>query len=167
MSSYSTNNVTLHVLTLILVPLSGLAIKGSSSTPRGLDTVNIYCNVTANPPANIVWVKRTNERIQTLFNTPRTSITHQLTNTPSGPASRSTLTIRNVEATDNGDYICEASNDHSSPPVSTKFTICVIGKAKKLGLLFRCYSLILSHVITLHSCRICHHNATRSCNKSS
>ena len=122
------NNLHLYHI-IIIVPLSNLAIRGSSSTPARLDTVTLDCNVTANPPANIMWMKRTSERTQTLVNTSRTSITRQLTNTPSGPVSRSTLTIRNVEATDNGEYICEASNGPSSPSVSADFTMCVIGKA--------------------------------------
>lgn len=106
-----------------------MKIIGSSTTPERLDTVTIECNVTATPPANITWIIRTTDRIQTLFNTTRTFITHQLTNAPSGPTSRSALTISNVEEADNGDYICVASNDLSSPSVSANFTICVIGKA--------------------------------------
>ena len=122
----------LHVHCTI-VPLSNLVIRGSSSTPAWLDTLTIECNVTANPPISIKWMKRTKEGTQTLFiNAPRTSITHQLTNTLSGPISRSTLTISNVEAADNGDYICEASNGPSSPSVSVNFTICVIGNFRTL-----------------------------------
>ena len=93
-----------------------------------LDTVIIECNVTANPPANITWMKRTRERIQNLTNTTQISITGRLTYLSSGPVARSTLTITSVEAADNGDYICEASNGRPSP-LSTNFTICVIGKA--------------------------------------
>jgi hypothetical protein len=48
--------------------------------------------------------------------------------TPSGPVSRSTLAISNVEAFDNGNYICEASSGLSLPSVSANFTLCVIGK---------------------------------------
>jgi hypothetical protein len=107
-----------------------MIIKGSSTTPERLDTVIIECNVTATPPANLTWVIRTPEGIQTLLNaSPRISITHQLTNAPNGPTSRSTLIFSNVEAADNGVYICEANNGLSSPSVSANFTICVIGKA--------------------------------------
>ena len=95
-----------------------------------MDTVNIECNVTANPPANIVWMKATDDNTQILISSLRTSITRQLTYTPNGPVARSTLTISNVEAADNGDYICEASNDPSSPSVSINFTICVIGNKR-------------------------------------
>ena len=98
--------------------------------PARHDRVTIECNVTANPPANIKWIKRTSEWLQTLINTRRTSITRQLTNTPRGPTSRSTLTIRDVEAVDNGDYICEASNGQSSPSPSPSFALCVIGKCQ-------------------------------------
>ena len=129
----------MHIILLILimhfnylcsVPLtqSNMKIKGNSTTPERLDTVTIECNVTANPPANPTWIMRTIEGIQTLLtSSPRISITHQLTNAPNGPTSRSTLTISNVEASDNGVYICEANNGLSSPSVSANFTICVIG----------------------------------------
>ena len=87
----------------------------------------IECNVTANPAANIVWMKATDNETQTLVSNSRIPITDQLASTPSGPVSRSILTITNVEAADNGDYICEASNDPQSSPASINFTICVIG----------------------------------------
>ena len=118
---------------VITVPLtwSNLVIRGNSSILARLDTVIIECNVTANPPASIMWKKRTTERIHNVISTPQISITHQLASTPNGPVSRSTLTISEVEATDKGDYICEASNDPSSPSVSATFTICVIGKTMK------------------------------------
>ncbi len=105
-----------------------MVLTGSNSSPARLETVTIECNVTANPPANIKWMKRINQIIQTLANALRTSITHQLSNTPTGPVSRSALIVSNVEAADNGNYICEASNGQTSPTVSTNFTICVIGK---------------------------------------
>ena len=114
----------------ITVPLSNLVIRGSSSTPTRLDTVTVECNVTSNPPANIKWMKRTSQGTQTLANTSRISITHQFTNTLRDPVSRSTLTIRTVEATDNGDYICRASNTPSLPSVLANFTFCVIGKVQ-------------------------------------
>ena len=109
-----------------------MVITGSSSTPARLDTVTIECNVTANPPARIMWMKMgtTSAIIQTLINTRQTSIIDQLSYTPSGPLSRSTLTINNVEASDNGNYICEASSGPSPPSVSANFTICVIGKCQ-------------------------------------
>ena len=109
-----------------------MVIRGSSTTPVRLETVTIECNVTSNPPANINWMKRTSERTQALANTSQISITHQLTYTPSGPTSRSTLTISTMEAVDNGDYICEANNGPSSPSVSANFTICVIGNSRTL-----------------------------------
>ena len=115
-----------------------MKIRGNSTTPERLDTVTIECNVTAAPPANITWIIRTTDRLQTLVNTPQTSITHQLTNTLSGPTSRSTLTISNVEEADNGDYICEASNDPSSPSISANFTVCVIGKVIVIIIIIIC-----------------------------
>ena len=117
---------------MIVVPLSDLVIRGSSNTPSRLETVTIECNVTANPPANIDWMKRINERLtQAVTTTSQISITHQLIYTLSGPISRSTLTISSVEAADNGEYICEASNSPSSPTLSANFTICVPGKVMK------------------------------------
>ena len=115
---------------LYTVPLGNMIITGSSSTPARLDTVTIECSVTANPPARIMWMKTatTSKIIQNLINTRQTSIVDQLTYTPSGPLSRSTLTVNNVEASDNGNYICEASSGPSSPSVSANFTICVVGK---------------------------------------
>ena len=112
---------------LYTVPLSNMVITGSSNTPARLDTVTIECSVTANPPASIMWMKTvtTSAIIQA---TRRTSIVDQLTHTPNGPVSRSTLTINNVEASDNGNYICEASSGPSPPSVSANFSICVIGK---------------------------------------
>ena len=111
-----------------VVPLKNMVIRGSNSSPARWDIVTIECNVTANPPANIKWMKSTNQRMQTLVNTQKISFTHQLTYTPGGPTSRSTLTISNVQAADNGYYICEASNGQSSPSLSANFTICVLGK---------------------------------------
>ena len=107
---------------------SNLVVRGNSSTPARLDTVTIECSVTARPPINITWIKATDITKLIITSTPQISITHQLTSTPSRPLLRSTLTIRSVEAADNGVYICEANNDPSSPSVSANFTICVIGK---------------------------------------
>ena len=89
--------------------------------------MTIECDVIANPPASIVWFKRTSERVRALTSTSKTSITHQLTNTPTGPLARSTLTVRNVEENDNGDYICEARNNLSSSE-SVTFNFTVISK---------------------------------------
>ena len=132
---------------MIIVPLNDLVIRGSSTTPERLDTVTIECNATANPPANINWMKRTtaSERIWALTSTSRISITHQLIYMPSGPTSSSTLTISNMEAADNGKYICEANNNSSSPTLSANFAVCVIGKVMKtciqIGVIL-CYTLL-------------------------
>ena len=111
------------------VPPHDLEIRGSSNISRELDTVTIECNVTASPPANITWLKRTSEDSRKLLNTSRTSITHQVTYISRGPVTSSTLVISNLEVTDSGDYVCEARNSHSSPPVSTNFPITVISKS--------------------------------------
>ncbi len=116
------NNFYIHT-----VPPSGLKLQGSSNTPVRLGTVTIECNVTANPSANIVWMKQTDNETHTLVNTSRISIAHQVASTTSGPVTGSILTINSVESADNGVYICEASNELQSPPASTNFTICVIG----------------------------------------
>ena len=121
------NLSTFHTY-LYAVPLSNVVIRGSSSTPARLDTVTIECSVTANPPTNIMWMKKSSERNQALINTQRIAITDQVTNSTSGPTSRSILTISNVEASDNGNYICEASSESSPSSVSADFTLCVIGK---------------------------------------
>lgn len=124
-----------------------MLIGGSSNSPKGQDSVTIECNVTANPPANIKWMKRTwsSQRMQILAATLRTSITQQVTNTPNGPTSISTLTITSVEAADNGDYVCEASNRPSSPPgLSADFTICIIGKVQLILSIMHlaCWSIV-------------------------
>ena len=120
----------------MIVPLTrnNLKVSGNSTTPERLDTVTIECVITANPPANFTWMKRTSEQVQALVNTPRTSITHQLTITQSGPITRSTLTVRNVKVADNGGYICEATSN-SFPPVSATFTLCVIGNTNTAKIL--------------------------------
>ena len=108
------------------VPLSGLSVRGDNDNPRELDTVTIECGVTANPPAKIVWFKRTSsESWRVLTSNSKISITHQLINTSSGPISSSTLTVRNVEENDNANYICEARNNQSSSE-STNFNFTVI-----------------------------------------
>ena len=62
--------------------------------------------------------------MRTLISNSKTSIIHQQTNTQSGPLASSTLTIKNVEENDNGDYICEArNNDSSSESISFNFTV--------------------------------------------
>ena len=80
--------------------------------------------------------------IQTLINTRRTSIVDQLIYTPSGPLSRSTLTINNVEASDNGKYICEASSGRS---VSENFTICVKGKCQLTLKLYNATCMLIDY----------------------
>ena len=122
-----------HNLLLHAVPLNNMMIKGSSNSPQRQDSVTIECNVTANPPANIMWMKRISQGMQILTNTVRISTTQQVTNTPNGPTSSSILTISNVEGADNGDYICEASNGPLSPSLSAIYTICVIGKVAQLS----------------------------------
>ena len=109
---------------LLKVPLSSLSTRGNNDNPRELDTVTIECGVTANPPANITWFKRTSERWRALTSNFKTSITHQLTYIASGPLASSTLTVRNVEENDNGEYICEArTNQSTSESVSFNFTV--------------------------------------------
>lgn len=115
------------IVFIYTVPPSDLHIQGSSNTPVRLDTVTIKCNVTASPSAKIVWMKEFDNETQILVSTSGMSIAHQLASTPSGPVTRSILTIKNVEAADNGVYICEASNELQSPPASINFTVCVIG----------------------------------------
>ena len=112
----------------LIVPLSNLLIRGDNNNPRELDTVIIECDVTANPSANITWLKRTSERVRILITNSKTFITNQLINTPNGPLSRSTVTIRNVEENDNGNYICEARNNRSSSE-SANFSVTVISKS--------------------------------------
>ena len=114
---------------IFIVPSSDLEIQGSSSTLGELDKVTIECSVTANPPANVIWLKRTTGGIKKLINTSRTSITCNLVFTLRGPVTVSTLVIGNVEAADSGDYVCEARNSHSSPIVSTNFSVSIIGKS--------------------------------------
>ena len=116
------------------VPPHDLEIQGSSNTPGELDTVTIECNVTASPPADITWLKRTSENSRKLLNTSRTSVTHQVTYISRGPVTSSTLVISNLEVADSGDYVCEARNNQSSPPVSTNFSITVISKSIHFGL---------------------------------
>jgi hypothetical protein len=112
--------------------VNNMMIGGSSNSPKRQDSVTIECNITANPPANIKWMKRINQITQILspVSTLRISITQHVTITPNGPTSRSALTVSNVEAADNGVYICEANNDPSLSSVSANFTVCVIGKVQ-------------------------------------
>ena len=110
------------------VPLTNLSIRGDKDNPRELDTVTIECDVVANPSANIVWFKRTSERVRALTSNPKTSITHQLINSPTGPLSSSTLTVRNLEESNSGYYICEARNNYSSSE-SVNFNFTVMSKS--------------------------------------
>ena len=107
------------------VPLTNLSIRGDKDNLRELETVTIKCDVIANPSANITWFKRTSERVRALTSNPKTSIIHHpLINSPTGPLSSSTLTIRNLEESDTGYYICEARNNYSSSEsVSFNFTV--------------------------------------------
>ena len=129
-----------------------MMIRGSSNSLERQDSVTIECNVTANPPANIKWMRRISQRMQilSLTTTPRIFVTQHVTDTINGPTLRSTLTISNVEAADNGVYICEANNDPSSPPVSANFTICVIGKAQANNSLYT-LQLLIYYIFTMPS----------------
>ena len=109
----------------------------------------IECDVIANPSANIIWFKRTSERVRALTSNPKTSITNQLINSPTGPLSRSTLTINNVEASDNGNYICEASSGPSSPSVCANFSLCVIGKYVSADSNANCILIIIATSIII------------------
>ena len=117
-------------LIIYTVSLTNLSIRGDKDNPRELETVVIMCDVIANPPANIIWFKRTSERVRALTSNPKTSITHQLINSPTGPLSSSTLTVRNLEESDSGYYICEARNNYSSSE-SVNFNFTVMSKSKK------------------------------------
>lgn len=130
-SRYLLYNYTVHTYT---VPLSRLSVRGYNNNPKELDTVIIECDVTANPPANITWLKRTRERVRILTLNSKISIACQLINTPSGPLFRCTLIIRNVEENDSGNYICEARNNHS-PSESANFNFTVISEYNLLFLI--------------------------------
>ena len=93
--------------------------------------MTIECDVIANPSANITWFKRTSERVRALTSNPKISITNQLINLPTGPLSSSTLTVRNLEESDSGYYICEARNDYSSSE-SVSFNFTVMSKSKTI-----------------------------------
>ena len=121
-------HAALSIYFICTVPLTNLTIRGDNDNPRELDTVTIECSVTASPPANITWLKRTSERVRTLTSNSKTFVTQQLINTLNGPFSRSTLTVRNVEENDNGDYICEARNNQSSSE-SANFNFTVMSKS--------------------------------------
>jgi hypothetical protein len=108
--------------------MSNLSIRGDNNNPRELDTVTIKCAVIANPPADIIWFKRTSEGWRALIDNSKTSIIHQLTDTHSGPRSSSTLIVSNVEDNDNGEYVCEARNNQSSSE-SVSFNFTVISKS--------------------------------------
>ena len=106
------------------VPQTNLSIRGNTDNLRELDTVTIECDVIANPSANITWFKKTSERVRALTSNPKTSIVRHLINSPIGPLSSSTLTVRNLEKSDSGYYICEARNNYSSSEsVSFNFTV--------------------------------------------
>ena len=119
------------MLLICTVPLSNLSIRGDEDNPRELDTVTIECDVIANPLAKIIWFKTTSERWRALTSNSKTYITHQLTNTPSGLLSSSTVTIRNVKENDNANYICEARNNQSSSE-SVSFNFTVISMSTQL-----------------------------------
>ena len=107
----------------------GKSEEAACNIPEELDTVTIECSVTANPPANIIWLKRTRKGIKKLISTLKTSITHQITFISRGPVTTSTLVISNVDTVDDGDYVCEARSSPSSPPVTANFSIIVISKS--------------------------------------
>ena len=121
-------SVAFNIKFFYTVHLSNLSIRGDSDNPRELETVTIECNVIANPPASITWLKRTSKRVRKLTSNSKMSITHHLTDTPSGPLSSNILIVRNVEENDDGHYICEARNNHSSSE-SVNFNFTVISKS--------------------------------------
>ena len=105
------------------VPASEIDIDGSITINEGLTTFTVVCNVNANPPASIVWFKTSDEEVEELANTSRTSITHQFTS-ESAPISLSTLII---STTGRNDYMCLADNNVGDA-VSLNFSLVKAGQ---------------------------------------
>ena len=104
------------------VPASGIDINGRIAINAGLTTFTVVCNVTANPPTIIVWLRMYDEEIEVLRNTSWTSITHQFTY-DYAPISQSILV---VNATESNDYSCVADNNVGEA-VSLNFSLVKTG----------------------------------------
>ena len=75
-----------------------------------LSNISLQCTVTANPSPLIVWLRRNEEMVTVIIEIGRTSIINHSTfqNTI---ITTSTLLIQRAQSSDQGEYICEASNE--------------------------------------------------------
>ena len=94
-----------------------------------MDTLSIEYNVTANPPANIIWLIRTTEGVKNVLSTSKKNISqHYESDGFNGPTLRSILVVRNVLQTDSGQYICEAVSELFKQAISVNFSVSVAGE---------------------------------------
>jgi hypothetical protein len=101
--------------------------------------------VEAYPQPTIVWIFKTNTKIQNILNTSRISVlSTDVTIEEGHPFSRSQLTINNVNSNDSGDYVCiaTAADEHSTAQ-SRVHSVTVTSKKSTSTLFFVVIAVII------------------------
>ncbi len=84
-----------------------LSLSGTNVVDE-LSVVTLTCTVQANPAPVIAWLKRSDDGVTVILHSARISITTQ--HRTNNVTSTSVLTINRAESSDQGNYICRASN---------------------------------------------------------
>ena len=102
---------TLYFTFVILVAPPTLSLTGRNVVDE-LRVLTLTCTVQADPAPVITWLKRRDDDVTVILNSARISITNQHRTT--NATSTSVLTINRAESSDQGNYICRASNDFNN-----------------------------------------------------
>ena len=90
-----------------------------------LETVVLTCRLLANPKPTVRWLKRDTDSLRVLTNTSRISVSTYQEETYS---HHSMMLIERAQATDSGEYLCEAENILSTLPIVSSIMVTVNGK---------------------------------------
>ena len=113
------------ILQLIIVIPSSIDLNGMEIFDE-LSNISLQCTVTANPFPLIVWLRRNEDMVTEIIEIGRTSIINH-SSFQNTIITTSTLLIQRAQSSDQGEYICEASNEVTQRILVANKTIAITG----------------------------------------